>query len=456
MNSNIQTPPVRVRWRNSLIFRTILLCVVLVLCLMGAVYLLTTHYYSRLKSEMIAHTEAIAGDIQVQLSTHPNEDLSKIAPYLENDYTNVELRDLQDVDVPTQVSVTIDENGNVTKTARTTLHFAGRRILLTATVSLSPETEIVRAFKDQNLLAITAVFIVALTLMIYFIRKTLRPLGELSETCSRISSGDLKTVAMRKSSGEVLALERTFNQMVESLREKEVMEVKLRQAQRLSAIGNLAAGVAHDVRNPLNAIKLLSSHTIDILGNAPESERAAKQIRTIREEVDRIEDIVSSFLSLAREREIVPEPCHVDSLLQECVHLIEQDAKSRQIRLSAELRTGVTELMLDQKQWRRAIVNVLLNALDACPPEGRVRIFSRLNDSVCEIEVRDDGPGMSRESIEHAFDPYFTTKPTGTGLGLSITRGIIEEHGGSIELYSFHGQGTQVLITMPLRKESKP
>jgi signal transduction histidine kinase len=97
----------------------------------------------------------------------------------------------------------------------------------------------------------------------------------------------------------------------------------------------------------------------------------------------------------------------------------------------------------------------LLNALEVCPSGGRVRLFSRLTERSCQIEVRDDGPGMTREVAERAFEPYFTTKPTGTGLGLSLTRGIIEEHGGAISLTTGEGQGTQVLITLPL-EEKRP
>jgi signal transduction histidine kinase len=272
----------------------------------------------------------------------------------------------------------------------------------------------------------------------------------LSESCAAISSGDLRSVSTRGATGEVLALEETFNNMVSSLRDKESMERKLRQAQRLSALGNLAAGVAHDVRNPLNAIKLLSSHALD---NLPENDGGAgKHLQTIRREVDRLEGIVSSFMSLAKERELSPEPNKVDLLLAECAHLLQKDAESRGVTLVHDLRSGDTMLQLDAREWKRAIMNVLLNALEACPAGGRVRMFSRLTDVSCEIEVRDDGPGLNRVEIERVFEPYYTTKPGGTGLGLSITRGIIEEHGGTIEMTSSGGQGCQVLITLPLDK----
>jgi signal transduction histidine kinase len=122
------------------------------------------------------------------------------------------------------------------------------------------------------------------------------------------------------------------------------------------------------------------------------------------------------------------------------------------VRLVADLRTPGLVLALDPKQWTRAVLNVLLNALEACPEGGRVRLFSRLTENACEIEIRDDGPGLPKEVAERVFDPYYTTKPGGTGLGLSITRGIVEEHGGTIELSSSPGFGCQVLIKIPLGK----
>jgi signal transduction histidine kinase len=440
----------RVRWRQSLIFRTTLLCVTMLLCLLGAVYILSTHYVGRVVREMREQTEAVAQNVEVHLSEQPDADLKDLGQQFGDGRMEIEFEDLLDEDVPLQVSLDIQDDGTVIKVARTTIQFGDRLILMTARITLSPQTEIVSAFRNEYLLAVTFIFVGALLLMIYFIVSTLRPLHDLSETCAQISAGNLRTVEVRRNAGEVLALEQTFNAMVASLREKENVEAKLRQAQRLSAIGNLAAGIAHDLRNPLNAIKLLSSHTIDTLQGGRGDEGALRSISTIRDEVNRLEDIVSGFLSLAREHELEPEPMRVDALLEDCLRLLRKDAESRGIRLQEELHAGNTTLLLDPKQWSRAILNVVLNALDACPKGGRVRVFSRITDTTCEVEVRDDGPGLGPEAAEHAFDPYFTTKPTGTGLGLSITRGIVQEHGGTIELHSYEGHGCQVLITMPL------
>ena len=320
--------------------------------------------------------------------------------------------------------------------------------------SFEPGTEAIRAFKNRYLLLLSLVFLLTLAALIYLIMQALRPLQKLSETCADISEGNLHDVPVNGSTLEILVLSNTFNRMVKSLREKEKVEANLRQAQRLSAIGNLAAGVAHDVRNPLNAIKLLSSQALDRLREEDDRESPAKHLESIRNEVDRLEDIVSGFLSLAKEERLLRERIRLEPILDENFALVAKEAEKRQVKLTRELRTKNVDLDLDSKHFSRALLNVLINALDACKAGGRVRLLSRVTGSWCEIEVRDDGPGMTPEVLEHAFDPYFTTKTTGTGLGLSITRGIVEEHGGRVEIFSSSDTGTQIIIRLPLSEEN--
>lgn len=448
--------PVRppVRWHNSLYFRVVLLCGILLVCLLGSVVTISRFYFEEAVSEMEAEAARIADQISVVFDENPEIDLDAL------EEESMRLSEGSDVEFEPYLgsrfegSITLerDAGGRIVRVARVPLLLGERHVLMTLRVPVEPGVEVLRALRNRNMLALIAVFLLALSLMVYFIYRSLRPLKDLSDSCAAISSGNLRPVGTRRAAGEIRALENTFNDMVAALKEKEMVEAKLRQAQRLSALGNLAAGVAHDVRNPLNAIKLLSSHAIDNLEEAGGPTAARGHIETIRNEVGRLEEIVSSFLSLAKESELKATACNVDALLGECVRLIRKDAEARRVRLSAELRAGDTALLLDPKQWTRAILNVLLNALEACPPEGRVRIFSRVSGDACEIEIRDDGPGMSAETAERAFEPYFTTKAGGTGLGLSLTRGIIEEHGGRIDLYSVAGHGCQVVITMPLEK----
>lgn len=444
-----------VRWYNSLIVRIVALCAILVACLFSAVYFLTGHYYGQVIAAKQAQARQIADSLKVQFEAHPEiaEKLEELPQDIETPREGVPIRMRlvpwkEESDV---ISPQLSAQGVLYFQAKQTFRLdKDRWVELTVDLDVNPQTELIRAFKNRYLLALTFIFLVTLATMIYLIAKALQPIRRLSDTCTEISQGSLRNIDIRATSGEVRALEETFNHMVASLREKETVEANLRRAQRLSAIGNLAAGVAHDVRNPLNAIKLLSSQALDDLKAEGANGGPARALTTIRTEVKRLEDIVSGFLSLAKEEELRKEMRPLDPLLQECLNLVRKDAERRSVRLISELRTGDIELALDEKQMKRAVLNVLINALEVCPAGRRVRMFSRTVNDTCEIEIRDDGPGMTPEALEHAFDPYFTTKPTGTGLGLSITRGIIEEHGGTIRITSTPGQGTQVLIVLPM------
>ncbi len=454
-NQSLTVVPPTFRWRQSLYFRVVLLCGVLLLCLFATLMVIMNYFLNEAIQEMEAQADDIIHTLHVKLEETPDITDTALLEDMAHLYEgySINIHDAEQRRTTTTFTLMRDTEGFLAREIEVPLQLGNRQAFLNLHMQIQPQTEIVRAIRSRYMLAVTGVFILTLGLMLYFIAKAMQPLSELSGSCAAISSGDLRTVRTGSTTGEIKALETTFNQMVHSLREKEIVEAKLRQAQRLSALGNLAAGVAHDVRNPLNAIKLLSSHAVDSLSETPAAP-AARALHTINNEVNRLEEIVSSFLSLAKESELRTEPHRVDVLLSECLHLIKKDAEARNIRLLGELHAGDVTLLLDPKQWNRAILNILLNALEACPPEGRVRIFSRVTDQTCEVEIRDDGPGLSREEAERVFEPYYTTKPGGTGLGLSITRGILEEHGGRIELTSTPGQGCQVLIIMPLQRTS--
>jgi signal transduction histidine kinase len=446
-----------VKWRHSMYFRVLVLCCVLLLCLFTCIFVIVRYTIQEAITEVESESYEIAAKVSELLRNNPSMDSSQAEAVIMRDRSGMKIvLERHDglggpgIDHEPRHSLAYGPDGTVYRVVEVPLDSLG--LYMTVQFSTQASVEVLRAFKNRYILLVTFVFILTLFVMVYYIHRTLRPLMELSDTCAAITEGNLQTVKIARSSGEVQLLESKFNDMVESLREKEVMEVKLRQAQRLSALGNLAAGVAHDVRNPLNAIKLLSSHAIDSMSGNDETP-GVKPLMTIRDEVDRLEDIVSGFLSLAKERELEPEPANVDELLAECVRLFQKDAEERGVELISELHAGGTLLMLDGKQWNRAILNVLLNALEACKPGGHVRLSSAIRDGACRILVEDDGPGLPESVIEQVFDPYYTTKQGGTGLGLSITRGIVEEHGGQIELSSPEGQGCRVAITIPLKQK---
>lgn len=441
-----------VKWRHSMYFRLLVLCCVLVLCLFTSIFVIVRYTIREVATELQAQSNEIADELYRIMEERPELEHKIVEKELMEGRENMDIELGPIVELSPEIEYSMEWRPDGTVRRNITIPLDRLDVIMTVRFNTMASTEILQAFKNRYIIMVAFVFIITLWIMVYYIQKILRPLMDLSDACAAVTEGNLETVHVASSSGEVKLLESKFNDMVMSLREKEVMEIKLRQAQRLSALGNLAAGVAHDVRNPLNAIKLLSSHAIDSLpGDA--HEQTVKPLTTIRKEVDRLEDIVSGFLSLAKERELTPEPNQIDELLAECVRLFQKDAEERGVSLIAELNAGETMLLLDAKQWTRAILNVLLNALEACDTGGHVRISSVVKKGVCRIDIEDDGPGLPESVAEQVFDPYYTTKPGGTGLGLSITRSIIEEHGGTIELASSDGQGCRVLISIPLKQK---
>lgn len=444
-----------VHWTNSLIARVVGLCIILTICLLCSVYVLTVHFLGQVTKEVENEMFSMLNEAKFEPGTEQaNEsDIENALRAMEKAHpgAHVGLAPTDVTEQSTHTSAEITDEG-ISFTAHYVFMSNGKPFEFVYKSTMKPRDAVIRAFTNRYMLVLTLAFLVALSLMLYFIVKSLRPMRDLAESCARIGAGELAPVEIKRSYGEVLALEQTFNRMVDALRDKEQIEANLRQAQRLSALGSLAAGIAHDVRNPLNAIKLLSSHALDNLHE--DDNGASQQLRTIRKEVDRLEDIVSGFLALAKERELQPEPVQVDALVEDCVRLVKAEAEARNITLSSELGAIGLQLDIDPKQVKRAILNVIINAVEACEGGGRVRVFTRSAEEEYQIEVRDNGPGLTKEVAERAFDPYFTTKPSGTGIGLSITRGIFEEHGGSVALSSSLGGGCHVLMSLPLRRSA--
>lgn len=231
-----------------------------------------------------------------------------------------------------------------------------------------------------------------------------------------------------------------------------VIEEQLRRAEKLSTLGEMAAVLAHEIRNPLGSIR----GTAEILKDDynpgdPKHEFIEIQIK----ETERLNRVVEDFLHMARPQPADLRPCPVQDELETIVTLVANDARDRQIKLVLQPPPFPVIIRADGEKLRQAFLNIIINALQATPPSGSVIISTTIYQAaLCEIRFRDSGPGIDAETLGRIFEPFFTTKPDGTGLGLAITRKIIESHGGTMMVESESGHGTTVTVRLPMQDEA--
>ncbi|RPJ70255.1 MAG: hypothetical protein EHM24_16120 [Acidobacteria bacterium] len=231
-------------------------------------------------------------------------------------------------------------------------------------------------------------------------------------------------------------------------------EAALRRRDRLSAMGELASTVAHEVRNPLNAInmsvqRLRREYPAVAVGACEEDRTEMTQLLTVVEgETRRINTIVRQFLDYARPPRLAPQPTRLGEDVRRLVEALRPFAESRDVTLDADV-ADAAEMLADAGQLRQALDNLVRNAIEATPAGGRVTVMARSGPKEHTIEVRDTGGGIDPDDLPRIFDLYFTTKADGTGIGLAVTQQIIAAHGGTIEVESKPGQGTAMTVHLP-------
>jgi len=222
--------------------------------------------------------------------------------------------------------------------------------------------------------------------------------------------------------------------VLRDLREIKLLQEKVKRSEKLAAIGELAAGVAHEIRNPLSSIRGFAQFLKHSLKDKPQEKEYAE---TMVSEVDRINRVVTDLLTFARPMAVEITPTDITELIEHTVRLVEADALSRNVNIQMNI-SDLTKLPLDANQITQALLNLLLNSLQSVPPKGNIEIGAELNasDSRLNLWVKDDGPGIPGNLIEKIFEPFYTTREKGTGLGLAIVHKIVENHNGEIRVNS--------------------
>jgi signal transduction histidine kinase len=228
---------------------------------------------------------------------------------------------------------------------------------------------------------------------------------------------------------------------------------RMLRADRLATIGELAAGAAHEIRNPLTSIK----SSLQYLESRCREENEKRLLGVALRETDRIDEILAALLSFSRPTELRKEACDLVALLEESTALVAIQARAKGVDLRTSLPSAPVAVEADGSQLKQVFLNVFLNAVQAMEAGGTLTVEAlRAGSGRPLVRITDTGPGIPEEALEKVFDPFFTTKKGGTGLGLSICYTIVKAHGGEIEVRSRPGEGTTVLVTLPAGPRSSP
>jgi signal transduction histidine kinase len=334
------------------------------------------------------------------------------------------------------------------------------------TLIVSPHLlgEIVREESRERLIAIVVLSLLLILLIALTSWRFTRPVQELSKAALRVSSGDFDFSIPATRRDEMGALARAFNEMLVGLRDKRELEGRLQRAERSALTGRIAAGIAHEIRNPLSFINL----TIDFMRDkfAPETEtmRAeyTKLCDTVKDELARLNRMVSDFLSYGRPARLKLHEIDARGLIEEVMNLVRAQAGQQGVSLSIEEQagdggpTGDFHFKGDAEQLKTCFSNLAINAVQAMAGGGSLKIILRPHKNNIRFEVADTGHGIAPGALEQIFEPYFSTKETGIGLGLALTRKLIEDHGGQIMVGSEVGVGTTFTVILPRDPSFEP
>jgi len=297
----------------------------------------------------------------------------------------------------------------------------------------------------------------------YILTNTImRPVDSLLHVSREITDGHLdRHVSLEKAPKEIEALGKAFNTMVDSIRDRDEKlrlraQEEIMKSERLAMIGQLAAGVAHEINNPLGGILLFSRL---LLKKAPDEGVVRENLERIEKDAKRCQTIVQGLLDFAREREPKMIDVRPNDIAEISINLFENQAMFHNIDVVKNYGDGLPTVFADPSQIEQVLVNIIMNAADAMKGEGALTIATRISGDGRNVEFSfaDTGGGIPEDKLERVFEPFFTTKGVGhgTGLGLSISYGIVRRHGGAITVSSVVGKGSIFTVSIPVSREGE-
>ena len=506
-------------WRLSLLGKLVAMMFGMLLLVLASLFVLYWRAESRLIAQVERHTTELSTAIQIsveQITSKGRSSEARLQDYVQR----LQQRGVREISIvsneeeviassnPRRVGARVDpKRKDILITARLGEESEGGRGQKTynlfvpvvvgnqrtgyvlVSMILDDFAEMARASFLKRLVATILVFTVGIGGIALLAWTYVKPISRVVEAARRVAQGSLEERLPAGRRDEIGELNQSFNEMVERLREKEVLEKRLHQAERLSAIAHLASGIAHEVRNPLNSISLIVDHLAAQFSpkTGAEREEVGRLTGLIKQEIHRLNAMIEAFLKFGRPLELKRQPTDVRQVLDEVLEVASQKVQEEHIQVAREYGEGLPTVWIDVPHMKTCFLNLVLNAVQAMSPKGgtlsiavemakggappgpgskgssngggasetRMRRAAdspgqpSTADGWVEIAIRDTGVGVAPENLDKVFEPYFTTKEVGIGLGLALTKQILEQHGGGIELSSEVGKGTIVRLRLP-------
>ncbi len=357
-------------------------------------------------------------------------------------------------------------------------------------LSLENVNKLIAEAQWTAILLMLVVLLLAILILTFIARVVTEPVKKLVKVTDQVSRGDLSQKVDVTQQDEIGHLSNTFNKMIESLkqsrneveeynrtleqkieertRELEQAQAQLIQSEKLGAIGQLAAGVAHELNNPLGGILGYAQFALEKIkknvseqGDDPQMEKYSRYLTDIEAQARRCKNIVQNLLRFSRASHITEfEDIDVNRVIEDTITFVEHQLHMSQIELKLYLDPNLPKIQGNSGQLQQVFTNLIINAMHASPPETTIKIVSRYSPAVggfggaVELQFIDQGCGIPPENLKKIFEPFFTTKGIGkgTGLGLSVSYGIVKSHGGEIRIDSVKGKGATFTVILPVQK----
>jgi two-component system NtrC family sensor kinase len=306
---------------------------------------------------------------------------------------------------------------------------------------------------SKNILfySFAAFFLLAIIGSHFISQKILGSLREIERLAVSISGGNFEKIEGIRSKDELGSVIAAINSMSEELKTR---EEQLIQSKKLASLGVLTAGVTHELTNPVNNISMIAQTYAEVYDNLSREDRIGF-MQKIEEETERIKDIIKNLLDFSKPKEANLHKADINAVIRKTLSLVQNMLNVSNIDAKLALAEGLPAVFIDEHQMQQVIVNLVVNAIQAMQPGGKLHISTHPGSTAntVAIDVKDTGKGIPPEFLSHIFDPFFSTKGVGgTGLGLSVSYGIIKNHKGTITVESAVGTGTTFSIELPTYK----